>query len=144
MLADEKMFQIVEDALRENGSIARFEKEQGKIKGRMMVTLCDIPEEYLTTRVEDEQAYGFEASFDFYDATVAFALYPKSKTVGSGVWVTPQIEGAVTPSREWIEFFVHTVLNGIREDGGFGIPIYSFTADVGDLTVYPTDPPGKD
>ena len=143
MLADPKKFQIVEDTLRKNGSIARFEKEQGLVRGRMMVTLCDIPEEFLTTIIEDERVYGFEASFDFYDSTVAFALYPKSKTVGSGVWVTSQTEGAETPSREWIEFFIHTVLDSIDEDGSFGYPIYSLVADVGDLTVVPAAPEGK-
>ena len=140
MLSDPKMFQIVEETLRKNGSIARFEKEQGPVRGRMMVTLCDIPEEFLTTRIEDERVYGFEASFDFYDCTVAFALYPKSKTVGSGIWVTPQADDADEPSREWIEFFIHTVLDSIEEDGSFGYPIYSLVADVGDLTVVPTAP----
>ena len=144
MLADKKIFQLVEDALLKNGAIERFEKEQGKIRGHMMVTLCDIPDEYLTTKVEGENVYGFEASFDFYDSTAAFALYPRSKAVGSGVWVTPQVEGADAPRREWIEFFLHTVLDSIEEDGSFGVPIYSFVADVGDLTVVPTKPPRKD
>ena len=144
MLIDPKMYQIVEEALMKNGSIARFEREQGEIKGHMMVTLCNVPDEYLTTRLDDEQVYGFEASFDFYDSTAAFAFYPKSKIAGSGIWVTPQIEGAEPPSREWIEFFVHTVLDNIQEDGSFGIPMYSFVADVGDMTVVPTAPDRKD
>ena len=58
--------------------------------------------------------------------------------------VTPQIEGAEPPSREWIDFFVHTVLDNIQEDGSFGIPMYSFVADVGDLTIVPTAPDRKD
>ena len=44
MLIDPKMYQIVEEALMKNGSIARFEREQGEIKGHMMVTLCNVPD----------------------------------------------------------------------------------------------------
>ena len=140
MLIDQTMFQRIEVYLRSNGTIARFEKEQGPLKGRMMITLCDVPEEYLTKRIDGEPIYGFEASFDFYDSTAAFALYPQSKTVGSGVWVTPQIEDAEPLSRDWIEFFVNTVLDNIQENGSFGIPMYTFLADVGDFTVVPVSP----
>jgi len=137
MLIDQEMFDRIESYLQENGTIARFEQEQGPIKGRMMITLCDVPEEYLTTRIEGERVFGFEASFDFYDATAAFAFYPQSKTVGSGVWITPQEDGAEAPGRDWIEFFIHTVLDNIKDNGSFGIPMYTFLADVGDFTVVP-------
>ena len=140
MLVDPEMFQRIEKYLHDNGTIARFEQEQGPIRGHMMITLCDVPEEYLTTRVEGERVFGFEASFDFYDATAAFAFYPQSRTAGSGVWITPQREGAEAPSRDWIEFFVHTVLDNIKENGSFGIPMYTFLADVGDFTVVPISP----
>ena len=140
MLIDTKAFPYLEEYLKKNGTIDRFEQEYGKIKGRMMITLCDIPEEYITLQIDGEQPYGFEASFDFYDSTVAFIFYPASKTIGSGLWVTPQKEGAESPSKEWIDFFVHTLVNNIIEDGGFGIPMYTFLSDIGDFTVVPAKP----
>ena len=140
MLIDTKAFLYLEEYLKKNGTIDRFEQEYGKIKGRMMITLCDIPEEYITLQIDGEQPYGFEASFDFYDSTVAFVFYPASKTFGSGLWVTPQKEGAESPSKEWIDFFVHTLVNNIIEDGGFGIPMYTFLSDIGDFTVVPAKP----
>ena len=50
MLIDPKMYQIVEEALMKNGSIACFEREQGEIKGHMMVTLCNVPAESAAVR----------------------------------------------------------------------------------------------
>ena len=75
LLRDEKAFDIVEKTLIENGKMADFEKEYGKIKGRMMVTLVDIPENLEIQLTGDKLSYDFEASFDFYDDSVGFDLY---------------------------------------------------------------------
>ena len=59
MLRDEKAFDIVEKTLIENGKMADFEKEYGKIKGRMMVTLVDIPENLEIQLTGDKLPYAF-------------------------------------------------------------------------------------
>ena len=44
MLINQELFDTVEQALSKNGTIEDFENENGKITGRMMITLTDIPE----------------------------------------------------------------------------------------------------
>ena len=44
MLANPELFQTLEDDLKRQGVIQRFEAEQGKIIGRMMITPGDIPD----------------------------------------------------------------------------------------------------
>ena len=138
LLRDEKAFDIVEKTLIENGKMADFEKEYGKIKGRMMVTLVDIPENLEIQLTGDKLPYAFEASFDFYDASVGLALYTDTMQVASGLWITPQKENAEPPSDDWINFFIEKLLSAIRKDGSFGIPIYSFVNDTCDMTIIPT------
>ena len=70
MLVNRKMFDTVEAILRENGSIKRFENECGEIKGRMMITMTDIPEGIAVEERDSKAPVAFEASFDFYDSTV--------------------------------------------------------------------------
>lgn len=140
MLKDKAQFEIVEEALRKNGSIARFEKECGPVKGRMMITLADIPEGIEITEQREADPTAFEASFDFYDSTVGMALYIKDRTPATGIWVSLQKEGAEAPARDWIEFFIKTLVSSIDEDGSYGIPIYSLVNDTADLTVVPTAP----
>ena len=138
MLRDEKLFEIVENTLIENGTIAAFEKEYGKIKGRMMITLVDIPESIEVQLTGDKKPYAFEASFDFFDASIGLALYTDTKQVASGLWITPQKENAEKLSDDWINFFIEKLLSAIRDDGSFGIPVYSLINDNCDITVIPT------
>ncbi len=42
MLANPELFQMVEDELKKQGVIQRFEAEQGEIIGRMMITLGNV------------------------------------------------------------------------------------------------------
>ena len=86
----------------------------------------------------DKLPYAFEASFDFYDASVGLALYTDTMQVASGLWITPQKENAEPPSDDWINFFIEKLLSAIRKDGSFGIPIYSFVNDTCDMTIIPT------
>lgn len=140
MLKDQAQFEIVEEALRKDGSIVRFEKECGPVKGRMMITITDIPEGIKIAEKRDTAPTAFEASFDFYDSTVGIALYTKDRTPATGIWVTPQEEDAEAPAGDWIEFFIKTLVSSIDDDGSYGIPIYSLVSDTADLTVVPTAP----
>ena len=144
MLRDEKSFEIVEKILIENGSMAQFEKEYGEIKGRMMITLVDIPENLEIQLTDDKMPYAFEASFDFYDTSIGLALYTDTKQVASGIWITPQTDNAEMPSEEWVNFFLEKLMSAINDDGSFGIPIYSFINDTCDMTIVPTAPRKED
>ena len=140
MLADKKMFDNVEAFLRENGSIDRFEKEYGEIKGRMMITMTDIPEGIDIEMRDGETPVAFEASFDFYDSTVGLAMYTPDRHLATGLWTTPQKDGAETPAEDWVKFFIQTLVAHIAEAGSFGVPIYSFVNDTCDMTVVPGPP----
>ena len=67
-------------------------------------------------------------------------MYIKDRTPATGLWVTPQEEDAEAPARDWIEFFIKTLVSSINEDGSYGSPIYSLVNDTADLTVVPTAP----
>lgn len=143
MLVDQKMFDTVEAILRKNGSIERFENECGEIKGRMMITMTDIPEGIPVDENDGKTPVAFEASFDFYDSTVGLAIYTTDRKLATGVWVTPQEDGAEAPAEDWVEFFIKTLVTHIAEDGSYGVPIYSFVNDTCDMTVVP-EPPETD
>ena len=138
MLADKKKFELVEEALLRNGVIERFENQYGKIKGRMMISCVDIPEGIEVEEKGGETPVAFEASFDFFDAVVGFAIYTTEKKLATGMWISSQKEGADAPGEEWVEFFIKTLLSNIAEDGSFAYPIYSFVNDESDMTVVPT------
>ena len=140
MLADQKMFDTVEAMLRENGSFERFENECGEIKGRMMITMTDIPEGIEIEEHDGKIPVAFEASFDFYNSTVGLAIYTADRKLATGLWVTPQEEGAEAPAEDWVEFFIKTLVTHIAEDVSFGVPIYSFVNDPCDMTVVPGTP----
>lgn len=137
MLKDKRMFDIVEETLKNNGKLSEFEKEYGKIKGRMMITIGEIPDELGVTIEGDKKPTAFEASFDFYDSIIGFALYADTKEAATGLWVTPQKKGAAEPDRAWIEFFVEKLMESIRADGSFGTPVYSFVTYDRDMTIVP-------
>ena len=133
---DKGRFDAVEAILTQKGSIAKFENENGKIKGRMMVDIVDPPSN-LNIAIPDGN-FVFGASFDFYDCSVGMVLNPKTLKAGSGIWVSEQKEGAEPPSQEWIDFFVETLVNHIEPDGSFGYPMFTFATDTADMTVVPT------
>lgn len=143
MLKDQALFDIVEEALRKNGSIARFEEESGPIRGRMMITITDIPEGIEVTEKRGGAPVAFEASFDFYNSAIGLAMYTEERKLATGLWVTPQEEDAEAPARDWIEVFIKTLVSSINEDGSYGVPIYSLVNDNADLTVVPTAPEGE-
>lgn len=137
MLIDQAKFEIVEKTLIEQGKIEAFEKENGSILGRMMITADDMPEELIEELENKDDLIVFTASFDFYDMTVSAAVYTKSKEIAK-MWITPQDDDAEQPARKWISFFIETLFKGINDEGSYGIPMCSFVTNTSDMTVVPT------
>lgn len=73
MLVDKEMFNLVENALREQGVIGKFEAENGEITGHMMITMMEIPSE-LSMDITDDNVKAFCASFDFFDMMIGIAV----------------------------------------------------------------------
>lgn len=140
MLKDKEMFAAVEKTLRQDGRLERFETKYGKVKGRMMITRTEIPEEVDVKYIPGKTPQAFEASFDFYDSTVGLALYTDLRKIATGIWITVQKEGADPPAQDWITFFVEKLIGSMNKDGSYGIPIYSFVNDTCDMTIIPTNP----
>lgn len=136
MLINEELFNTVEQKLIENGTISDFEKNNGKIKGRMMITTAAIPDNI--TIENTDSLFAFECSFDFYDSIIGIAIYVNTLRVASPLWVTPQIENAEEPAKEWVEFFLQTLTENIAHKDSFGIPMYTFVNDTSSFTVVPT------
>lgn len=91
MLIDPSSFKRLEDSLIEQGKIEKFEKESGKILGRVMITIGSIPddikEDVLRDNEEDDLII-FNCSFDFYNSTLGIALYKKDFKLASRIWIT--------------------------------------------------------
>mgnify|MGYP006916225278 CR=1 FL=1 len=144
MLSDPERFASIEEFLRKNGSVERFENEYGKIKGRMMITMAEIPDGFEIMPHGDEVPIAFEASFDFFDSVAGLAMYTADRRLATEMWVTPQKDNADPPTEDWIEFFIKTLVDHIAEDGSFGVPIYSLVNDTCDMTVVPVPEPQED
>lgn len=138
MLIDEQAFKKIEDALMDSGRIDAFEKENGPIQGHMMITEIDIPADVEIKKVLGKEPVGFEASFDFYDATMGVAIYTDTKQVASRVWYDKQKSDAEIPSEDWVYFFIDKLVECIEDDGSYGVPMCSFVTDDADMTVAPT------
>lgn len=138
MLSNPEQFALAERIAHEDGRWERFEKEYGKVLGRMMIELCEVPEGIEVRK--GKHIHAFRASFDFYDMEIGVALDVVSKQAASGIWMTPQTKDAEEPTQEWVEFFLEKLIAGIDEDGCFGTPIYSFVNDSSDMTIIPVRP----
>lgn len=137
MLYNQELFDRVERALSKKGVIEDFEKENGKIKGHMMITLADPPKDVKIKT--NKSTHYFEATFDFYNCSLGIMFDVKRKQAKSGIFMTPQKDNAEGPAEEWIEFFIRILINGIEPDGSFGYPMYTFISDEADFTVVPTE-----
>lgn len=144
MLIDPQAFEILEKGLTEEGKIEKFEKESGKILGRAMITLGDIPSDLKEEVLKDnklEDLYIFNCSFDFYDSILGVALYKENLEIASGVWSTEQVDDATPPSEDWIKFFINILHEYIMEsEDRFGYPIYMFVNDYSEMIITPVDP----
>ena len=116
--------------------ISEFEKGNGKITGRMMITLAKIPEN-IKIDENNKSIYAFECSFDFYDVSIGVVLDTKELKALSPIWATEQVPNAEHPDSMWIDFFLKTLAENISDDGSFGVPIYTFLNDSSDFTVTP-------
>ena len=139
MLSNPEMFQAVEDGLRAMGTIQSFEDENGPILGRIMITTTEIPEGVPVKRADTENLTAFEASFDFCNVALGVVVDTKKKTLESSVWGRYQVPGAQRPSDDWVKFLIRTLFEQIRDDGSYGIPMYSFVNDTADFTAVPND-----
>ena len=139
MLSNPEMFQAVEDGLRAMGTIQSFEDENGPILGRIMITTTEIPEGVPVKRADTENLTAFEASFDFCNVALGVVVDTKKKNLESSVWGRYQVPGAQRPSDDWVKFLIRTLFEQIRDDGSYGIPMYSFVNDTADFTAVPND-----
>ncbi len=137
MLIDKEQFETIEQELIANGKLADFVANSGEIKGRMMITLGEVPDNIEVRAEEGRPHYAFEASFDWCDAVIGIAMFPDTVEPASDMWLTPQKAGAGAPPQEWIEFFVEQLFEGFKEDGSFAVPIYSFVSETSEMTIYP-------
>lgn len=103
MLKDKKAFAVVEKSLEEKGIIEKFENENGKILGRMMITLTDKPN-IIDEEINDNNIYFFESSFDFYDFTLTIGLNVKTKESVCGIIVNAKDGKEEDIDHVWIEF----------------------------------------
>ncbi len=140
MLTDKELFDYVESELKARGIIEDFEKENGKIKGRMMITQIEIPAELGIEVPAGVKPLAFQGSFDFYDCAIGIGLDWNTLETFTGLWMTPQVEGAKEPDELWIEFFLKTLIKNFKEDGSYGMPMYTFVTDTSDFTVVPVAP----
>ena len=144
MLADQELFDLVESELKARGIIDRFEKENGKIRGRMMITQIEFPEELDIQVPEGVKPLAFQGSFDFYDCAIGIGIDWNTLKPFTGLWMTPQAVDADQPDMAWIEFFLKTLFENFNEDGGYGTPLYTFASETSDFTVIPVPPHTED
>ena len=138
MLSDPVQFKTVEEGLAKMGVIDSFEKENGAILGRAMITLTEIPDSIPISRPDRENLTAFEVSFDFCNVALGVAVDTKKKTLESSVWGRYQTPGAERPAQEWVKFFLQTLFEHIADDGSYAVPMYSFVNNTSDFTVVPT------
>lgn len=141
MLANPEAFRTVEEAMKAMGVLEKFEKENGPVLGRAMITLTEIPESIPVQRQDRENLTAFEISFDFCNVALGIAVDVKKKTLETSVWGRSQTPGAERPAQEWVKFFLNTLFEHIGDDGSFGIPMYSFVNNTSDFTAVPANLP---
>lgn len=138
MLADARLFAEMEQRVIKNGMLTTIEENGGPIKGRMMITLDAVPEN-VAKEMDGKKVYAFKGTFDFYDAEIGIAIEPEGVKAASGIWITPQKEGAENPSAEWVQFFVNVLVKNMPGDGSFKVPIFTFANDNRAFTVTEDD-----
>ena len=139
MLSNPQAFAEVERMLTEDGTIERFEAEHGPVTGRMMIDVGQVPSP-LKDRVElGSDVVVFTGTFDFLHSAVGVAVDVRAGQPKSGVWVEEQKTGAYQPGKQWVDYFMSVLMDGIR-DGAYRVPIYAFINDNASFEVYPAEP----
>ena len=139
MLICGNLFGELENALIENGTIEKFEKKNGKVKGRMMITLADIPNG-IDVEENEKHLQAFECSFDFLDVTFIVVVNTHEQKTVSSVWINKQKPDAEEPDKTWMDFFLKTLSLSFFDDGSYSCPLYTFLNDSADFTVVPDFP----
>ncbi len=126
MLINRKQFELIEQSLKENGQLAAFENEHGKVLGRMMITLGKLPVELEAEAQLDDNAVVFECSFDFCNVVFGVAVDIKNLKVVVPMWTMYQTDEVEEPAREWSTFFIKTLFSHISFDGTYKVPVCTF------------------
>lgn len=139
MLIDERKFDKLGQKLFMDGVLQAFEKANGPIKGRMMVTEGKIPPEMLT-RLQPELMKNprwmvVEGSFDFSNYTIGMVVGLNPVHPIANGWLTPQLNHpGIKPDQHWQEFFMEKVMDAIDDKGKIDLPLYTWISDHNDLT----------
>jgi len=139
MLSNHELFATVEATCREQCIIDKFEAENGKITGRMMIDAIDLPDDVSLKPDVNEHIVAFEASFDFTDARIGLALSVTKLDAATSIWISG-CDDENAPDNELTEFFVEKLIESIAPDGSYGVPIYVFISDNASFSCVPTAP----
>ena len=134
VLFNEELFQTVENTVRANGALSRFESECGSVLGRVQIAEIEPPSE-IVSGIDASDYIAFGCSFDFYDATLGIALDRETHMPVSSIWITEQVSGTEAPSKEWIEYFIEELMGVFEADGSYGMPLFSFVNDTAGMTL---------
>ena len=140
MLSDPELFRQVEEIIRTRDAFGEWERENGAVKGRMMIDAAELPDGVEILEQRDDEITAFEASFDYYDVTLGIGIYTRTNEAATRVWYVKQTPEAEMPDQAWVEFFLEKLSGAIRDDGSFGCPIYSLVNDTADITIIPGSP----
>lgn len=135
MLIDAELFKTVEETLRKNGTIEEYENNGKPLRGRMMITLGEVPENLAAEIKTDGEYFVFEMSADFLDYTAGIAVDVINRKAVSGLWITPQSDDP-TIYDDWNRFFIQTLFSNLTEEG-FGVPMYTFICGENSFTLVP-------
>ncbi len=139
MLQDDTQFNQLGVKLFTHGILDDFEKKNGPIKGRMMVTEGKIPPNMLKKLqpelLKNPRWLVVQGSFDFSDYMIGMVVGLNPVKPLSEGWLIPQSKNpGVELPKQWQEFFMRKVINAIDENGHIDLPMFSWISDRNDLT----------
>ena len=135
MLSDKEKFALMEKIAVEKGVISHFEENYGEVTGRVMIVETEVPESAKKGIEAVNMLHAFECSFDFLDATLNVVVAVRPLRIISNMWAVRQKPDAQLPAEDWQKFFIKQLRDNIAPDGSFGIPMYSFVNNYGDVTI---------
>ena len=133
MLKNKEDFDRVEKELTEEGTIKEFTDLNGKIEGRMMISVGEPPEDLELDLPPDVEPLIYIGSFDFMNAEIGIAMNKETFMPESGVWITPQEDDAVIPSDEWLDLFIEILVENQKRNGEIPKTIFVFFSQNDDL-----------
>ncbi len=133
MLNNKEEFDRIEKELTEEGTIKEFTDINGKIEGRMMISIGQPPEDLELDLPPDAEPLIYIGSFDFMNAEIGIAMNKETFMPESGVWITPQEDDAVIPSDEWLDLFIEILVENQKRNGENPKTIFVFFSQNDDL-----------